>query len=217
MKKILFVIITLLIFPVVGNAVCTSAEKSEIMSLASNVNISYEIKINNNKPMYHIYLNNLTSDMLLFDTKTGKMYNKFSDKGDEFSIVTSLSGSYAFDIYSYKCKESIMTKMITLPKYNIFYLDPLCEGLSNYSICQRWSTFSGSYDDFKKQVNKIKKEEETKKELKEEKKPEPSIYDKIASIFLKYWWIIVIVLVGILGIYYFIRTKQKKNEYDFNL
>lgn len=220
MKKSFIFIVCLFIFPIVTNAAssCNTATMSNISSLANNVNIVYEVDSSSKVPVFTITLSNLTSDMIVFDKNLGKTYKGFANTGSEISIKTKTSGSYSFVIYSKQCKEQVATKSVSLPTYNVYYGDKLCDGLDTCEVCQKWYGSNSDRQTFERGIQECKKKQNVVVEEEEEHtKQERSWYETIADIFLKYWWAIIILMIIIIGIYYAIRTKQKKNEYNFKV
>lgn len=210
----------LFIFPIVTNAAssCNSATMSNISSLANNVNIVYEVDTSSSVPVFTITLSNLTSDMIVFDKNLGKTYKGFANTGSEISIKTKTSGSYSFTIYSKQCKEQVATKSVSLPTYNIYYGDKLCDGLDDCDVCQKWYGSNSDRKTFELGIQECKKKQNVVVE--DEEEPIAQIqpwYEKIGNVFLKYWWAIIILMIIIIGIYYAIRAKQKKNEYNFKV
>lgn len=219
MKKIFAFIICLFIFPIVSNAAtCTSSHSSEIKLLATNVNIIYEITMKDNTPIHTITLSNLTSDMVVIPSTGNVSYNKSKYKNGELTITLKQAGQYEFSIYSFACKEKIAVKTVNLPSYNAYYKDELCKGLEKYAQCQRWSGYKANRKTFESDIKKIK-EDEAKLNQKEEEivVPKDKWYEVLFDWFLDFWWLIVILLIGILGLYYYIINRRKKNEYDFKV
>lgn len=219
MKRLGIFIICLFLFPLVTNAAtCDSTAVSNISSLANNVNIVYEVDTSKNTPVFTITLSNLTADMIVFDQNASKTYKGFSNTGSELSIKANTGGSYSFIIYSKQCKEQIATKSVSLPTYNTYYGDKLCDGLEQCEVCQKWygsnkdrKTFEQGIQECKKKKNVVVEEEE--KKVVQDK----TWYESLSDIFLKFWWAIIILMIVIIGIYYAIRAKQKKNEYNFKV
>ena len=149
MKKILIFIICLFVFPIISyGANCSNDKYTETSRLVNNVNITYEISINNNKPTFTIVLTNLTDDMGVVDLVTSKAHKNFKATGSELKITTSTSGRYSFDIYSLACKTKIGNKAVTLPTYNSYYNDELCKDLESYDLCKRWSSYKADRKTF---------------------------------------------------------------------
>lgn len=219
MKKLLIFICCLFAFPMMSHAVkCTDEHSNEIRGLVSNVDIFYTIDTSKENPVFSIMINNLTDDMVVFDTVTNKGYKNFDVLGSQLKIDTTVTGNYNFDIYSFACKEKISSKSVNLPKYNIYYKDELCKGLENYPLCQKWSGYSSTRETFEKDIKKIK--DDLAKLQKEEEKEEvvkKKWHEVVVDIFLSYWWLLGIVLVLLLVLYYYIRERKKKNEYDFSV
>lgn len=217
MKKIIICIVLLLICPMLVNAACTNADLSQRRALVNNVNVIYEYRMENNIPVFYITVNNLTSDMVLIDGNL-KVHKGFSDSGSELIIKTTNTGRYKLEIYSYKCKESMGVKALNLPKYNKYYSNELCVGLEKYPLCQKWSNYVATEEQFAKDIKKIQEDEKKKEEIKQEQNPkEKNFFDKALDLFMDFWWVPLVIVIVSAGIYYFVKNKQKKNEYDFKL
>ena len=72
---------------------------------------------------------------------------------------------------------------------------------------------------FEADIKKIK--EDLNKPVAPEEEPAPEVkkawYELATDMFIKYWWVCMIVIVFISFIIYMIRSKNKKDEYDFKL
>lgn len=219
MKRLGIFLVCLFVFPLVANAAtCNSTNMSNISSLANNVNIVYEVDTSKKTPVFTITLSNLTADMIVFDRNAAKTYKGFANTGSELSIKTNTSGSYSFIIYSKQCKEQVATKSVSLPTYNVFYGDKLCDGLDTCDVCQKWYGSNKDRKTFEQGIQECKRKNNIVVE--EEEKPvtqNKAWYESLADIFLKFWWAIIILMIVVIGIYYAIRAKQKKNEYNFKV
>ena len=203
-----------------GHAVtyCDTQTESTIRSIVANVNIAYEINTNSNgNPYFTIYLTNLGSDMFIIDTASSNTYKGFSENKKELVINTTLSGKHNFEIYSLKCKTRMGSKGVTLPSYNAYYLDPLCEGLESYKQCQKWSGYKASRNQFETDIQGIKDKLKQIEEAKEGTKVSRAWYSKIIKVFFKIWWLIIIIIALSLAIYYYFKNRAKKKSYDFNV
>lgn len=211
MKKILFVFACLFIFPIVSSAAYSCDEYSK---LASNVNIIYEITYDaNGTPKFIVTMTNLKDGMIIFDGKT--TYNKFSNETFVQNLTTS--GNYNYKIYVKNCG-LVGENNVTLPTYNAYYKDELCKGLEGYSICQRWSGYTANRQKFESDINKLKNQKkQTTEEQKVEEEQEKRWFEKLTGIFVNFWWLIIIIMVVIIGIYYSLRAKEKKKEFNFKV
>lgn len=220
MKKIIIILICLFAFPIYGHAesFCDNKTDSEIKSIVSNVVIAYEINTNaNNNPYFTIYLTNLGSDMFIIDTASGKSYKGFSATKSELIINTTDSGKHSFEIYSFKCKDKMGTKSVNLPVYNEYYLDELCEGLEAYKQCRKWSGYTASRNQFEEDIRQIKEKLKKIEESKQGTKTEKVWFSKIVKVFLRIWWLIIIIILLCIGIYYAFKDKLKKKSFDFQV
>ncbi len=220
MKKLCVFMACLFIFPLITNAAssCNAQTMSNISSLANNVNIVYEVDTSSKTPIFTITLTNLTSDMIVFDRNASKTYKGFANTGSEMSVRTKMSGSYSFIIYSKQCKEQVATKSVSLPTYNVYYGDKLCDGLDQCDACQKWYGSNSDRKKFEQSVQECKRKQNAVIEAEEKPvKQAQAWYESIAKIFLDFWWAIIILMIVIIGIYYAIRAKQKKNEYNFKV
>ena len=142
--------------------------------------------------------------MIVFDNTANKTYRNFKNTGSEITINTKRNGRYSFSIYSLQCKDKIIDKTISLPIYNKYYNDPLCDGLEGYSQCQRWSGYNATRKEFEQDISSIKEQLlKQKTETPEKNNEKLSLYDQIVNVFIHFWWAIVIVLIIIyLKLYY---------------
>lgn len=194
-------------------ASCTYTRMAELKKMASNVNVTYTYTIKDNKATFDIRFANLTNDISLYDSYNDKNYIQ---KGEVILSNFQDGQKYRFFIKSNynDCRgEVLLTKYVTLPKYNTFYGDPLCEGIEDYVLCQRWGSFNiTNHYEYEVQINKYKASLiKEKKENIEEK--EETFLQKVGSFLLKYY---IFILLGIIIIcstlIYFLR---KKDRFDF--
>ena len=214
MKKIyiLTFLLSFLLFVSNTNASCTYSRTADLKRLASNVNVTYNYNIVDNTATFDIKFANLTSDIYVYDSYNDKKYNQ----SGEIIISKVQDGTkYRFFIKSNdsNCKDEVLlTKYVTLPKYNKFYGDPLCEGIESYALCQRWGSFNiNNYEDYVYQIKKYKASlEKNNKPIIEEE--EQSFLEKVGKFLLKYY---VFILLGIIVvcslIIYILRKKDKFN------
>ena len=216
MKKIIFILICLFAFPLSSFAV---SKCNDTFQFAYNVNTNYLINTTGENASFTILITNLTSDMILIDKQTSKVYNKFNATGSSLSINTTRSGSYSFEIYSKICKESMRKISVTLPTYNKYFSDERCKGYESYPLCQRWSGYSGDEKKFQSDLDKIKEAEKNKKDDSAEQveKTKEKWYEVISEVLITYWWALLLIITAIMGLVYVIRSRRKKNEFDFKL
>ena len=195
------------------NASCSYTRIANLKKLASNVNITYTYTIVNNEASFDIRIANLTNDIYVYDVYNDK---KYTTRGEIVLRDFKDGMKYRFLIRSNdsNCEaELLSTRYVTLPKYNVYYGDPICKGIEDYTLCQKWGTFNAvNHDDYVGQVNKYKASLSKNKNNKEEEK-ELTVVEKIVNFFLKYYIIVLISIIVIcLGLIYYI---SKKDKFDF--
>lgn len=190
-KKIL-VFSLLLFIPNIVNAECSYNEKVRLQSLASNLSFTYNYKeIDNGNQFYginfSITITNLEPELYIVDESKGNVYyynNKKEVTSDDYTDGITVG----FKVYanSGSCKgEYLITNYVTLPPYNRFYRDPICNGVNNYHLCNRFSRVTLSYDDFIKEVTNYK-EQLNKPDEVPKKEKDNEIIEKVISFLSKY-------------------------------
>lgn len=147
-KILFFLLFGVLLIPFNIRAECDYQRKAELMKLASNVKISYNYVLNEQKrPVFTTHLTNVSSDIYVVDM-FGVEYRDF---------VVSLPETVArVHIYSndVNCPEKLLSLTLNVPSYNIYSELPECAHNSN-TLCDMWlDTSSYSEEEFKKIVTK---------------------------------------------------------------
>lgn len=216
-KVILFVFSLLMVMPNTIYAICDYNEKSELQSLAGNLNFTYNYiesgeGINSNVK-FSITIANMNQKLYVVDQTNVRVYNY---NGSELVIDNYNPGStIQFIVYgnTENCMGvELMNNYITLPSYNRFYKDSVCKGVSNYKLCNRWTRVDFTYDEFKRKVQQYKAQLNVKEEpvISEE----VGLVEKIMIFLSKYSLYIfgmIIVICGGLIIY-----LKRKDDFDLN-
>lgn len=219
MKKKILLIITLLLLHIRVLAFtyggCDYSIVSNLKSLVTNVNISYSYRLENNNAYFDITLNNITPEMYFYDVKNKKKYY-YSDTIDgEITIKNYIgngtTGTYKFYSTRGECYGFLLgSKYYTLPKYNKYYGDKLCEGIQEYSLCQKWATVSYNYEEFEKMINKYKNKELDNEIIEENTQYEKGFFDNLIAFYVKYYHYILIGIIIIFGIVIIINKRKQK-------
>ena len=200
-------------FPLTTKAYyCDYEDYKEVQKKASNVNIMIDYEIINDEALFTITLYNIKEDQYIFDTKSKTTYNYSGS--DTIKVQVREPDVYSFEIYSYDnyCDDNYLNKLFAeIPRYNKYYKDKLCTGIENFKYCQKWFGTSITYDEFKKGVAEYKKN--LNEEIVEEEEYK-SIQEYILEFYLKYWYIIlpIIIVSCLIGI-----ILKRKQENKFNL
>lgn len=224
MKRIILIVSLLFLLPISvqakANTNCDYTLLANLKSLASNINVSYDYYIESNEAYFNVTINNITPDIYIVDNVTNVTYNYQNTNAGEVIInnykdVTKLQ----YSVYSSdnNCNgELLSTLYITLPTYNQYSSDPVCDDIKDYSLCQRWNPFNGTYEDFITRVNNYKNSKVVEEDpIEEEKKDITSLLDKLGTLYSKYYIIlyVIIILPSIIIIY----RHNKKSKFDFKV
>lgn len=210
-KTVLIVILLCFFFPAVAKAACTTDEKIALSKIVNNVKVTpvfYE-----EAEKYALIVSNITPDIYFQDINTKIVYK---NTGKEITIHNvNPNQSYRIKFYSAmnNCYGSALQSIyITLPGYNKYYKDPLCEGFSSYKICQKWVNYNYDKETFEKEVSKLEKRDIIKVKKDPGIETVKGIYDYLGELYEKYYYIILpIIIVGCL----IMITRLRKKEYFF--
>ena len=219
MKKKIILLILLLIIPFKTNALvissCSTSILSELKTLASNVNLSYDYEIRNNQAYFKITINNLNNKFYIIDSLGNKYTYSNSNNGEVITKEFSNIEKIKFSIYSNvtDCMNDLLaTKYVNLPTYNSYYGSEVCKGVENYKLCQKWYKQTLDYDSFIYEVNKYKNKSTKVENTEEEIVSTKGLFDTIFEFYIKYYYIILPILIVVsLTIMY---IKNRKNKFD---
>lgn len=220
MKGIKILVFGFLAFiPNIVKADCSYNEKVRLQSLASNLNFSYDYKeINEGHQFYgidfSITVTNLHHDLYIVDNYKGQTH--YYENKNEFTDNDYSNGiTVGFTIYanSESCKGVyLITNYVTLPPYNRFYLDPICNDIQDYKLCKRWNRVNLSYEEFVSQVEDYKYVEQ-KKEEDSNVSDDNELVEKIIDFLSKYsFYLFGGIIIVCSGLIFYLSRKD-----DFDL
>lgn len=209
-------LLVMLLVPLKVSGACTVDDKMRYSSLATNITTSYEYKEQNGNVSFDITIHNVHNDLVVIDDSTKKRYESSNNGLNNFTINNLKDGyNYSFKVYakSGDCSYRLFnTLYVTTPKFNKYYNDPICEGASDYLLCQKWTEIGNmTYEEFKADVDEYKN---PKKEIIEDEENNRNnwLY-MIGDFWSKYYLYIlggmIIVLVPAIIII------KKREHYDF--
>ena len=200
------------------NAACGYNEKSRLQALASNVNFSYNYQENgggiDSSVDFSITITNITPELYVVDQTNIKVYNHNSN--NDITVNGYSPGStIQFIVYgnTENCLGTeLITNYVTLPSYNRFYKDPICDGLVGYKLCNRWTKADLSYDEFVKKVKQYK--EQIKVDDNPSHDDENDIIEMVIDFLSKYSFYLFggIIFVCSFTIFYL----RRKDDFDLN-
>lgn len=134
-KCTLFVLSFLLLIPNQAHAQCTNERLSDLATIASNVNISYNYNQDEFREInFTTSILNIPNDIYVKDNKGNTFY---SNTDQEYDPGESIS----YEIYSNdnNCKnELLLTKYINIPNFNNYYPIEDCIEEPNFKYCNPW-------------------------------------------------------------------------------
>ena len=222
MKKIyLFILMLVLPISVFARAKtgCDYAVLSKLKKYASNVNLIYDYKIVDNEAYFNITINNIVPDIYILDETSGKTYNYASSNNGEV-VIPDVHGvkklKYKIMSTNASCiDELLLTQYITLPVYNKYSADPLCDGLENYSLCYTFLETDLTYDEFKEKIEAYRNRKPVEEEETVIKEHVKTDWEKFLDFMMKYGLYIMAafaILITIISV-----RRSKKNKFDFKL
>ena len=220
MKKLwLFVLMLILPVSVFARAKtgCDYSLVSKLKKYASNVNIIYDYRIENNEAYYNIIISNIVPDIYIYDETFDKTYVT-ANNGE--IVIPNIKNTKKVKIKimsaNAECRDEVLlTQYIKLPVYNKFSTDPLCEGIDNYKFCYTFLDTDISYEEFKKKIEAYKNRKPAEENVESKKKKVKSDWDKFLDFMLDYGIYIAAgfaILLTAISVY-----RSRKNKFDFKL
>lgn len=223
MKRKIFFTIFILLFSIVNVKAlnyrgCDSSTISRLKSLITNVNLSYDYKMINGSPSFDVTINNVPTGVYFVDTNDiyfgsiKKRYNFSDTQNGEITIYdySTEGGTYSFYSSLPGCDEILLgKKYYKFPTYNKYYGNRLCEGISTYSLCQKWVNVNYSYDEFEQKINEYKNNKEKNENI-ENVIYQKTIIDYIVEFYTKYYYYLLIGVIVIFGGIIIVKNKREK-------
>lgn len=213
MKRYLFIFtfICLLFIPGKVSARCSDQEIIRLQKIANNIAYSKTYRENNGRMVFDITLTNVTNDVYLYDFINRRNIYASNQPITLYGYGDGKTVSYTVKSNYGSCRgEVIKTISVTLPAYNSYYNDPLCDGIS-FKLCNRWyNTQNLSYDDFVKQVKAYRKKLEAVEEPVVEPEQKPTWQSLLLTMFTEYYiylFIPIIIIAG--GSIYVLRKNEE--------
>lgn len=212
MKRKVFVFLLAFLIPIINvNAYyCKYSEISEYKGLAANIGTVYDYQEDENGITFSITLVNLSEKLYIVDVINNK---KCTYESSEITISGYSPGVTAkYNVYAVNenCSDELLyTIRVVLPNYNSYYSDPVCEGLDNYILCQKWHKHNLSYKSFISSVNKYR---ESLLDVPIEETPivdtQYGLMDAILDVLSKYYYIILIAIIVVCSVIIYINNKK---------
>ena len=215
-----------------ASSTCSSEREMELSSLANNVNADYEeyempldpdytdTEEVGMTPAFYIRVYNVTDDLnvkVTLDGSTSSTYVNASNAASDGIIY--LDTSYADTVKSYtltirsndsSCKNEVLrTITITIPMHNYFANYEDCDNMSDFYLCQEFTTTDYSDVSDKDFTTKLNEYKETKAE---EEKKQNSITYKTFDFIKTYRWYFIIGGIVVIGIIAYVVIEKKRRS-----
>lgn len=199
---------------------CTQAEQLRLRQLASATQITYEFfeNVEEGYRGYKVQISGFGQDFYIYNKEIG-IYLQYNGTPVVASRAFGDGMTYSLPFYasdSSVCKGYfILTKSVTLPKYNVYSKHPLCVGHEEYELCKKFTPIRVTSDiDFERRMKQYIKDLEKKDDIPDVVKPAPekTMLDHIKDFFANnYMFILIsIIVLGTTGIV-IIEVKKRRS------
>ena len=214
----LFLILSLFsIDNVYADGACNNDDKKEFREYSKDFKVTYEFNLETKD--YTVTTYNPKPDKYRYVITEDEFYDKNEQIIDNKTIYTGISpGKYIIKILENEggCRSILKEIEIDMPKYNIYYQDPLCEGIEEFVLCQPTykrdidrETFEYRIKDYKNQ-----KQEQANAEKQEEKITKDKITNYIKDNLIQIIIIVVFILLVIITSIITIKTTRKSRRLE---
>lgn len=164
------------------------------------------------KATIDVIVSNYSDKFYILDEETGYKFDNRKIENGMLILKNQPGGKRKYMLYSNSCGSLVKRFTITLPRYNIYSEDPLCEGITGeqLSVCGTWYNYSIDYNTFVKRIEQYKKDlnkiDENNKKKEKEKKVE-----EIKEFFEEYYLYMIFGILVIICIIAFVIYRKKRS------
>lgn len=201
----------------ITNPNCTIDLKNSLRTSAFEIIYSNEKYIDSGVVYYKLSVRNISANLSMKDLDSNIIYN------NDFSLNRIVPGTIRnFQIFANSktpCEGyNVYTKIVSIPYFNKYSLDPLCEGYEDYVLCKEDSKINLTYEQFEDAINEYiesvnrPEPEEIIDDNKIEKKN--FFKDVLKFLYNNYVTILVsIIIVGTICIVIILLVKRRKYKF----
>lgn len=158
------------LFPLRVKAECSDSEVNKLKEKAKNITINYyhddsasyfdyekgeNVKLDG---IVNLSINGLDSSYYVLDVNADYIYYYPTFDNDKLSINSVNSDFMEFDIYSSECGVKLRNISISIPNYNKYHDDSICDEVDDdFELCSEFVEDDVDYDTLKKKVEEYKK------------------------------------------------------------
>lgn len=219
-KYLLFAIMILFLNISYVHAECSDEELSQITKEIDKIEITYkhlgEVTKEDGSKVYNEFLvtaKNIPENVYVH---LSPMTEENFDETTEDLKIKLTTGTWYYNMYSSKCENIVKSIEIKLPTFNIYSLDPLCEGIDgeDFKYCGKYYEYQIDRETFERKVKAYRIEHKIGQEDTTKVEKENNFFPKILDILKdNYPYILIglgVLLLTILTIIIISKKKKRK-------
>lgn len=213
MKRIVWLITFLLVFPIVADATeCTGNDRERLQKLANNITIAVEeVTDENGNITFAATFAGLSDELIIRSSELN--FNSFNVEDYPIGYAKA-HGLKQNKVYQYsvegfdKCYRTIFRNItINTPKYNPYYSEIICENNREFYMCQKWGNFDKTYEEFEKEIT-----EHINSNKNVIVNDDTNQDDTFYLLYKKYYWPCLITLIAFLGLLIFLWVRENEKN-----
>lgn len=229
-KYLIYIVIALAIFiaPIKGNVnaegLCENRTIVDYRELLKNVRIYSDYRMVGGKALFDVTITNIPYKVYIEDVTNNKIYKYENFTTQNELIIKNYSDNqkitYRFYTEASGCYGEVLgSRIVTLPNYNENATDPLCEGIEEFSLCQKWGGgIAVSYSELEKRTNEYREKKGLAQGNKKNPPSSESLKNKIISFIGNYYIYLVAAVAIIVLVLIAVKIKaEEKSEFDFKV
>lgn len=218
MRKILsYFIIVFAFFPFYVSAFeCSSNDRERLQKMANNISVTLEERNIDGVIYFDATVAGVSKEIRLYDQAKFIYYRNITENDINEIIFEKLrqGKTYTYNVVGDSTCENynFRTIRLSIPVYNIYYDEPICENAKTYKLCQKWYDNSNlSYEDFKSKVKSYIQNNTTESLKSNDSDGNDDLYLQFINFYDKYYYVLLSSLIICLSIliYLWIRINKK--------
>lgn len=217
MKRVALMVVFLLsiIVPSITNASCTNEEKERIKKLLNNASYIIEevMDVDGNLNLKTTFTG-IYGSLNLFILSGSYEIDSYDQITGEMITYLRPGKTYPFRLSAtFSCDSSLYRDItITIPNYNPYYNDQLCDNLKEHKLCQKWTDEVISYETFEKKLNEYMDSLEKKDNNDDNKNENTTKKRDFYYYYEKYYWWALGSLIATLGLLIYLWIKENNRN-----
>lgn len=228
-KKLIYIVVAIVLFIIPSKInvkavnLCENRTIADYRELFKNVKLYSDYRMVDGRAVFDVTITNIPNNVFIEDAVTGKMYSYANFTTENELIIKDYKENqkltYRFYMEESGCYGQVLgTRIITLPNYNETSTDPLCEGIEEFSLCQKWGAISGTYSEFKKRANEYREKKGLTSETNKPQQTSETFKNRIIAFIGSYYIYLVAAVAIIVLLLIALKTwATEKTEFDFKV